>query len=82
MRVAIFGATGDIGQQILDSDLDWTLVRPPRVVNGRASGDYDIGMTLEGRSVTKGDLAQAIVGDVAEAKWVRQAPFISSRRPS
>lgn len=61
-----------------DSGLDWTLVRPPRVVKGAPTGRYVAGDVLVGRTVTQGDLAEFMLRETHEAKHVRAAPFISS----
>jgi putative NADH-flavin reductase len=60
-----------------DSGLDWTLVRPPRVVDQPPRGSYQAGEALAGRSVTQGDLAQFMVDALADRQWVGKAPFVS-----
>jgi putative NADH-flavin reductase len=60
------------------SDLDWTLVRPPRVVDGDATGRYVAGETLAGQRVIAGDLAHFMVDQLAGTTYVRAAPFVSS----
>ena len=59
-----------------ESGLDWTLVRPPRVVEGPQTGRYYVGDELRGSSVTQGDLAEFMISEAAESKHVRSAPFI------
>lgn len=61
-----------------DADLDWTLVRPPRVVEGEATGTVRAGPALAGRSVTQGDLAQFMVTQLTDRAYLRQAPYVSS----
>lgn len=61
-----------------DSGLDWTLVRPPRVVAGEPTGLYVSGATLVGRHVTEGDLADFMVGQLADRSYVRASPYVSS----
>lgn len=60
-----------------ESGLDWTLVRPPRVVERPARGTYHAGDRLAGRSVTQADLAQFMVDALADRKWVGAAPYVS-----
>lgn len=60
------------------SDLDWTLVRPPRVVPGGVTGRMTAGLRLEGRQVTQGDVARFMVDQLADRTYVRAAPYISS----
>lgn len=61
-----------------ESGLDWTLVRPPRVVDGPATGRYETGDQLQGSAVTRGDLAEFMVREAVESKYVRSAPYISN----
>ena len=61
-----------------DSGLDWTLVRPPRVVVGEPTGLYVSGASLAGRNVTQGDLADFMVGQLADCSYLRAAPYVSS----
>ena len=61
------------------SDLDWTLVRPPRVVPGPASGRAVTGLELVGSTATQGDVAEAMVRLLEDATCLRAAPFVSSR---
>ena len=61
-----------------DSGLDWTLVRPPRVVEGEPTGRYVSGATLAGRQVTEGDLADFMVGQLIDRSYVRASPYVSS----
>ncbi len=62
------------------SALDWTMVRPPRVVDGPPTGRVVIGDKLHGFRVTRGDLAVAMLRLAAETSWLRQAPYVSERR--
>ena len=63
----VFGASG----------LDWTLVRPPRVVDAPARGTYQAGDRLFGRSISKADLAQFMVDQLADRTYLGAAPFVS-----
>lgn len=65
---------------VAGSDLDWTMVRPPRVVPGDATGRLDISMELHGFQVTRGDVAAAMMQLAAETTWLRQAPYVSEAR--
>ncbi len=61
-----------------DSGLDWTLVRPPRVVEGEPTGRVASGATPARRQVTEGDLADFMVGQVSDRSYVRAAPYMGS----
>ena len=60
------------------SGLDWTLVRPPRVVEGPPTGRRVVGERLVGRSVTQGDLAELMLSELVDARWIGAAPYVSS----
>jgi len=60
------------------SDLDWTLVRPPRVVEGPRTGRVVIGDHLASSQVTQGDLADAMLRQLADPVNFRAAPFVST----
>ncbi|MEO8274125.1 MAG: NAD(P)H-binding protein [Chloroflexota bacterium] len=60
------------------SGLDWTLVRPPRVVEGARTGRVVIGDRLASSQVTQGDVADAMLRLAADPAAVRTAPFVST----
>ncbi len=64
------------------SDLDWTLVRPPRLVDGEETAhvEEDAHRSTRSSTIVRADLATFLV-DVAEHGWyVRQAPFVATER--
>jgi putative NADH-flavin reductase len=61
------------------SDLDWTLVRPPRLVGGAATGGIQHDAHRPGRTqIRRADLALFLADEVEQARYVRQAPFVSA----
>lgn len=63
------------------SSLDWTLVRPPRLVEGSASDklEHDAHRSTSSTKIIREDLARFLL-DVAEQDlYVRQAPFVAGR---
>lgn len=64
------------------SDLDWTLVRPPRLADGEATGrlEHHAHRSTGSTRVTRGDLAAFLVDVVEQDRYVRQAPFVASAR--
>jgi len=63
---------------VVASDLDWIAPRPPRVVDGPATGRYTVGERATGLRVTQGDLAHFMVAALTDDSFIRQAPLISS----
>ena len=63
------------------SDLDWTLVRPPRIANEVASGDISANeKNLESLKVSVEDLTDFILEQITSKEWIRKAPLVSSRK--
>ena len=62
------------------SDTDWTLVRPPALTNGQASGRYRSGIRLRrgmtGR-LSRADLAAFILQTAESGEFIGQAPVVS-----
>lgn len=65
---------------IRTSALDWTMVRPPRVVPGEPTGRVDIGDKLHGFQIASGDVGQAMVSLATGNDWLCLAPYVSERR--
>jgi putative NADH-flavin reductase len=60
------------------SGLDWTLVRPPRLVDGPASGRVEHDAHTPGRSnsIRRADLAVFLADVVEQDLYIGQAPFV------
>lgn len=65
---------------IMNSHLDWTIVRCPNIVDRPARGSCRA--TLDGKglklSVTLGDMAVFMVDQISDTTYLRQAPSISN----
>ena len=61
-----------------ESGLDWTLVRPPRVVEGRPTGHLVASSTLVGARITQADLATFMVDQLRDRTYIGGAPYVSS----
>jgi len=64
---------------VLDSDLDWTLVRAPRVVNGRPKRSPRVGTLKLGpwNNVTRADVAAFMLRCLSDSAYLRRAPMVS-----
>lgn len=64
---------------IRESDLDWTLVRTPRLTNGPHTGHYRTGYfklrPLD--KISRADVADFMLGAVVRSEYVREAPLVS-----
>jgi putative NADH-flavin reductase len=62
---------------ICATDLDWVIVRPPRIVPGPPTGKVRVSLDdAPATSVSRGDVADFMLRAAREATWVRKAPFI------
>ncbi|NQU36429.1 MAG: NAD(P)H-binding protein [Actinobacteria bacterium] len=61
------------------SDLDWTLVRPPRLKDTKATGKitHDAHHATGSSSITRADLAVFIADLIEDPDYVQQAPFVA-----
>jgi putative NADH-flavin reductase len=65
---------------VLESDLDWTLVRSPRVVRGQPTQRPRTGTLKLGpwSKVTRGDVASFMLRCLTDDAYFRQAPMVRS----
>ena len=63
------------------SDLDWTLVRPPRLIDGGPTQlEHDAHRSTRSTKMTRADLAVFLADVVEQGLYSRQAPFAASVR--
>lgn len=64
---------------IRESDLDWTVVRFPRLVDGEGKGRYQVGYVSKssGTQLARADGADFILKELAEMKWLKKLPVAS-----
>lgn len=63
------------------SGLDWTEVRPPRLVDRDPTGRWQLGEQAPGltaRPVAKADVALAMLELAGTTQWVHRAPFLTA----
>jgi hypothetical protein len=63
------------------SELRWTMLRPPRLVDGPATGRARLSFDrpVSGRA-TRGDVAEAAVAALADDGLIHRAPFVAEAR--
>jgi len=71
--------TTAMGSLVQASDLDWTMVRSPRVVRGQRNGSYRTGILKLGpwSKVTRADVASFMLRCLADSSYIRRAPMVS-----
>lgn len=65
---------------IKESDLEWTLIKPPRLTNGLRSKRFRAGAGLKVgllSSVSRADVAALTLREILEAKHMREAVFLA-----
>lgn len=68
-------------QIIRTSNLDWTMLRPTRLVNAPSTGRYQIGGDLRtgmASKLSRVDLASALFDQLETAEFMRQTPTITN----
>lgn len=80
----ISGAVLEDGKQhaarLRESGLEWTVVRGPRLTNGPHTGRYRVGFVGKdsGVQVPRADVADFMLKEVQNPRFVRQAPVVTS----
>jgi putative NADH-flavin reductase len=70
-------------RELAASNLDYTLVRPPRLTDGPASGRIQHDLTLKlgpTSSISRADLAAFLLGIAVEGRYIRAAPMVAGLR--
>ena len=64
---------------ITASDLDWTIVRFPRLKDGEHTGPYRVGYVDKSSStqLARADGADFVLKELVERKWLRKLPVVS-----
>ena len=66
---------------VVHSEIDWTIFRPPRLTNAAATGAYRTSLESplrRARTLTRGDLARAMVDAVADDRLIGRAVVIAN----
>lgn len=73
-------AEADLQEQIIaSSGLDWSVLRPPRLVDGPGTGRYRSGAAIRtsmSSKITRADLAQALLDELVKRQFVRTAATV------
>lgn len=65
---------------VIASDPDWTIVRPPKLTSGPRTGRYRAGERIRTWKpvalLSRADVADFILGELARPQYIRQAPLL------
>jgi putative NADH-flavin reductase len=76
----VFADVRQMERVVRDSDLDWTLVRPTRLVNEPAKGEYRVRADYApsgGGKIARADVAHFIAAALTSATYIRQSPALA-----
>ena len=63
------------------SKVQWTIVRPPRLLNGRAIGRYRVqedGLPPGGVTIPRADVADFMLRQLHDSQWIRKSPYVAT----
>jgi len=63
-----------------ESDLDWTMVMPPMLTNGPATGVYRVdgdALPVNGNRLSRADVADFMMQQLTSSQWIRKGVYIS-----
>src|SRR5580704_5495161 len=75
-----FADVRQLERVVRDSDLDWTLVRPTRLVNDPGKGEYLVRADFPppgGGKIARADVAHFIATALTSASYIREAPALA-----
>jgi len=65
---------------VIESSLDWVIVRPGQLTNGRKRGTYqhgsNVGSFIWSVSISRADTADFMLNQLGETPYLRQAPGV------
>ncbi|WP_101294912.1 NAD(P)-dependent oxidoreductase [Halegenticoccus soli] len=66
-------------RRVADSDLEWVVVRAPRLTDGEHTGDYRVGYLKLGprATVSRADAADFMLGQIRSDEWVGEMPMVA-----
>jgi putative NADH-flavin reductase len=76
---SVMAAKEEQERLIRESGLDWTIVRPGGLTDGPRTGTYAAGIekSIKARQVSRADVAEFVLRQLTDARFIRQTPAIS-----
>jgi putative NADH-flavin reductase len=66
-------------RMLMESDAEWTLVRPPRLTDEPRTGSYRVSLErMPGIKIARADLAELMLAQVGSVELARKAPYVSA----
>jgi putative NADH-flavin reductase len=70
-----FADSREMEQMVMESDLDWTIARPPRLTNGPKTEIYQVAddsLPGKGRSISRADVAHFFLNEAERREHLRK----------
>ena len=67
-------------RQLEASRMDYTVVRPPRLLNGPFTGRYRVqedGLPPDGVTINRADVADFMLRQLTDGAWIRKGPYVA-----
>lgn len=67
-------------RQLEASAMDYTVVRPPRLLNGPFTGRYRVqedGLPSHGATINRADVADFMLRQLTDGTWIRKGPYVA-----
>lgn len=70
---------GVMERELMATDLDWVIVRPTLLTNGKATGQIRAAAdgSIKGGSISRADVAEFCLAQLASDEWLHRAPVIT-----
>jgi len=69
-------------ERLLDaSPVQYTIARPPRLLNGPGTGQYRVqedGLPPGGTTIPRADVAAFMIRELTDERWIRKGPYIAT----
>lgn len=67
--------------EVRDTDVEWTVVRAPRLTDGPHTGRYEAGYLSMGmgETISRADTADFLLSELESGEWIGELPHVSGR---
>ncbi|MEO1645399.1 MAG: NAD(P)H-binding protein, partial [Chloroflexota bacterium] len=79
MASKVLSDSEEMAKRVMDSDLQWTVPRGPRITDGERTGEWRVGYVgvNSGMQISYADIAAFLVQEAEKDQHIHDAPVIS-----
>lgn len=81
-RNSILKEIEELGKVTVESNLDWTMIRLPKLSNQKPKGKFNVGYSGDGKVknfwLSRADLADFLIKQLDDKTYLHQAPIVSN----